>query len=77
MISAIKIFDLNIKVFAEKIVVAHVFKIDGSGILIVITLINQDIKVLFQIVVLGFKIQYLGIVVFFLVFGFVNVVTEE
>lgn len=40
MISAIKIIDLDTKVFAEKTKVALVFKIDGNDIHTVMTFIN-------------------------------------
>lgn len=42
-----KIIDLNAKVFAEKIIIALVFEIDSGSIHIAITLINQNITVLF------------------------------
>lgn len=56
IVSVIKIKDLNAKVFAKKTIVALVIKIDGHDIHIKMTLINQDIKVLFWIVILEFEI---------------------
>lgn len=47
IVFVIKIKDLDIKVFAEKTIVAFVFKIDGHNIYIKMALIDQDIKVLF------------------------------
>lgn len=58
-VSAIIIIDLNIEVFAEKTMVALIFEIDDSGIHTAMTLMNQDIIMLYQIVMLGFEIQYL------------------
>ena len=56
MVFAIKIIDLDAEGFAEKIMVALIFKIDGSGIYTAITLMNQNTIVLLQIIILEFKI---------------------
>ena len=40
IIFTMKIIDLNVEVSIEKIIVALIFEIDGSGIHIVMTLIN-------------------------------------
>ena len=47
MVFAMKIIDLNTEIFAEKIMVALIYEIDGSNIYMVMTLINQNIIVLF------------------------------
>lgn len=72
-----KIIDLDIEVSIEKIMVAFVFKIDGSGIHPTMALINQDIIMLFQIVVLESEIWCFATVVFLLVLCFVNIVIKE
>lgn len=77
VVSAMKIIDLDTEVSIEKAMVALVFEIDSEDIYIAKVLMNQDIMVLFQIVVLAFKIQCLGIVIFFLVFYLVDIVTKE
>lgn len=51
-----KMIDLDIEVFTEKTMMALVFEIDGSDIYIAMTLINQDIMVLLQIILLGSEI---------------------
>lgn len=47
VMSAIKIIDLDAKMSTEKAMVALIFEIDGSGIYIAMTLMNQDTTVLF------------------------------
>lgn len=51
-----KIFDRDIKVFAKKIMVTFILKINSSNIYIAIALINQNIIMLFQIIILVSKI---------------------
>ena len=77
VVFAVKIIGLDAEVSVEKAMVALVFEIDGSGIHMAMTLMNQDITVLFQIVVLASKIRCLGTIVFPLVPCLVEVVTEE
>ena len=48
--------DLDAEVFAEKVIVALVFKINSGSIHTAIVLMNQNITILFQIIVLAFKI---------------------
>lgn len=56
VVSTLKTIDLDIEIFAEKTIMTLVFNINGSGIYTIMALINQDIMVLFQIIVLEFKI---------------------
>lgn len=77
VVSAMKMIDLDAEVLIKKAMVALVFKIDSSNINIVITLINQDTIVLFQIIVLVSKIQYLRTVIFLLVSRLINFVIKE
>lgn len=53
---AVKIINLNIKVFIKKKLVAFVFKINSNNIYTAMISINQDIIVLFLIIILGSKI---------------------
>lgn len=71
-----KIIDLNAKVFTKKIIKALVFKIDCNGIYMAMFLLNQNIIVLFQLILLGFEIQCLKILVFFLVSCFINIIIK-
>ena len=48
--SAVKMINLDIEVSAEKAMMALIFEIDNSNIHMAMTLMNQDITVLFQIV---------------------------
>lgn len=77
MVCVKKIIDLNIEVFAKKIIVTLVFRINNSSIYIAMALINQDITVLFYIVILVFKIRCFETVVFFLVSCFTDVTTKK
>lgn len=77
VVSAMKMIDLDAEVLIKKAMVALVFKIDSSNINIVITLINQDTIVLFQIIVLVSKIQYLRTVIFLLVSRLINFIIKE
>ena len=52
----IKIIDLNGEISTKKVIMVLVFEIDGGSIHIVMALINQDITMLFQIVMLISKI---------------------
>lgn len=63
--------------FAKKTEIIFIFEINGNNIHITIILINQDIMMLFQIVVLRSKIWCFEIVVFLLVFYFVDVITKD
>ena len=72
-----KMIDLDAEISTKKAIVALVFEIGGGGIYIAMILMNQDIMVLFQIVVLMFKICCLGTVIFPLVSLLVEVVIEE
>lgn len=56
VVFTIKIINLNIKIFAKKTMMALVFEINNGSIHMIITLMNQDIIVLLQIVVLGSEI---------------------
>ena len=71
-----KMMDLDAEVSVEKTMVALVFEIDGGGIHMAMTLMNQDTTVLLQIV-LGSEIRYLGTIVFPLVPRLVDVVIED
>ena len=51
-----KMIDLIIEVSTEKTMMALVFEIDDGGIYIAMTLMNQDIMVLLQIILLGSEI---------------------
>lgn len=77
MMSVVKIINLNIEVSAKKIIDILIFEIDSGSIYTKMALINQDITVLLQIVVLGSKIRYLRIIVFFLVCWFLDIVIED
>lgn len=55
MVVVIKIINLDTEVFTEKIMMTLIFKINRSDIYIIITLINQDTIMLFQIIILVFK----------------------
>lgn len=77
VISIVKIISLDIKLSAEKVIVVLIFEISGGGICIAIFLINQDITMLFQIVVLISKIRYLETIIFFLVSCLVNIIIKE
>ena len=77
VVFAVKIIYLDANVSSEKIMMALVFEINVGSIYIAITLINQDITVLHQIVVLGSEIWYLGIVVLPLVFHLVDIVIKD
>ena len=71
-----KMIDLDAEVSVEKIMMALVFEIDGGGIHMAMTLMNQDTTVLLQIV-LGSEIRYLGTVIFPLVLCLVDVVIKD
>ena len=77
MVSAVKIIDLDTEVFAEKIMMALVFEIDGGDIYMEMALMNQDTIVLLQIVVLEFKIRCFGAVIFFLVCRLLDIVIKD
>lgn len=77
MMSVVKIINLNIEVSAKKIIDILIFEIDSGSIYTKMALINQDITVLLQIVVLGSKIRYLRIIVFFLVCWFLDIIIED
>ena len=77
VMSALKKIYMDDEVSVEKTIVALVFEIDGGGIHMAMTLINQDITVLLQIVVLGSEIHCLGTIVFPLVHCLVDVVIED
>lgn len=51
-----KMIDLKTGVSIKKIIIALIFEIDSTGIYIIITLINQNIIVLLQIVLLELQI---------------------
>lgn len=51
-----KIIDLNVEISAEKTIIALVFGIDDGNIYAKKVLTKEDITVLVQILVLGFKI---------------------
>lgn len=72
-----KIMDMDAKIFVKKTIVVFVFEINSSGICTAIALINQDTTILFWIIVLVSKIQYLRTVIFCLVFYLVDVITED
>lgn len=76
-IFAIKIIHLNTKISADKTMVGLVFKIDSNGIYTEIALIKQNIIVLLQTVVLKSKIQCLKIIIFLLVFYFIDIIIKE
>lgn len=76
-IFAIKIIYLNTKISADKIMVGLVFKIDSNNIYIEIALIKQNIIVLLQTVILKSKIQRLKIIIFLLVFYFIDIIIKE
>ena len=69
--------DLDAEVSAEKTMVALVFEIDGGGIYTAMTLMNQDIMVLPQIVMLGSEIRCFETVVFPLVLCLIDVVIKD
>ena len=74
-----KMIDLDAEevVFAVKIMVAHFFEIDSSGIHMAVALMSQNITVQLHIDVLASEIRCLGTVVFILVLRLVDVVTKE
>lgn len=53
------------------------FEIDDSGTHTKMALMNQDTIVLLLIVVLRSEVQYLGTILFFLVFYLVDIITKE
>lgn len=73
----IKIIDLDIKMSAEKTIIALVFDIDGSSIYTIMVLMNRNTIVLFQGILLANEICCLGNIIFLLVLCLVNVVTKE
>lgn len=73
---AIKIIDLNAEMFIEKIILALVFKMNGGGIYMVITLMNYNTTVLLQIFILGFEIWYLGTIIYLLVPCLIHIITK-
>ena len=77
IVSTVKIIYLDAEVSVEKTMVALVFEINTSSIHTAMTLINQDIIVLFQIVVLVSEIRFLGTVVFLLVPWLVDIVIKD
>ena len=77
MVFARKIIYLDAKILVEKTMMSFVFEIDGGSIHMVITLINHDKTVLFQIIVLASEIWCLEIVLFSPVFCLVDVVTKD
>ena len=77
VLSAMKIINVDIEVFAEKTMIALVFEIDDGSIHKAMTLMNQHTVVLLPIIVLGSKIQCLRIVLFPLVCRLVDIVTED
>ena len=74
---AMKIIYLDAEVSVEKTIMALVFEIDSINIHITMTLMNQDIIVLLQIIMLESKIRYLRTVVFSLIPRFVVIVTKD
>lgn len=72
-----KMIDLNTEISAKKTIVALLFEIDNGGMNTAIILVNQNIMMLFQIVVVVSKIRCLGIILFPLVFCLVDVITKE
>lgn len=72
-----KIIDLDAEVSAQKIMVLLIFEIDGNSIHIEMALIDQDTMVLFQIIILGFKICYLKTIVFLLICDLVDNIIKD
>ena len=77
VMSIVKIIYLDAEVSVKKTMVALVFEIEGGNIYMTITLMNQDITVLLQIIALGSKIQCLGTIVFSLILCLVDVITKD
>lgn len=69
--------NLDIKISAEKVIVALIFKINSGGIQIIMAFINQNTILLFWIVILMFEIWCLAITIFFLVSYFIDIITRE
>ena len=65
IVSAIKIIDVDTKIFAKKIIVILIFEVNNNNIYIKIALINQNIIILFKIIILKLKIWCLEIIIFF------------
>ena len=76
-VSTVKIIYLDIGVSVEKTIMALVFEINVGSIYTAMTLMNQNIMVLLQIVILESKIWCLGTVIFFLISCLVDVVIEN
>lgn len=62
---AIKIFDINIKMFFKKLKIILIFEINNFSIYIIIILIDQDITLLFSLVCWYFKFDILKFLYFF------------
>ena len=69
--------DLNTKMLTKKIMVTLVFEINVNSIYTTIILINPDIIVLFQIIILEFKIEYFKIIIFLLVCCLINIIIKD
>ena len=73
----LNISNLNVKITSEKLIVALIFQIDDGNIHMAMTLVNQDITIIFQIVVLKCEIWYLITIIFSLVLYSVDIVTKD
>lgn len=69
--------DLNIEMSIQKTIMALDFEIDNSSIYIIMTLKNQNIIVLFQIIVLESKNLCFKIIIYLLIYCLIDIIIKD